>query len=95
MPSAWRSWTGFPPLERLVDRPSSMPVRKCSPISGRGAVVTGKIEQGTVRPARAKVEILGSGDPIDTVVVTRRRKPSTRSRTRTAKQERRPPRSAG
>jgi len=59
----------FPAPERLVDRPFLMPVEGVFTISGRGTVVTGKIEQGAIRPGD-KVEILGSGDPIDTVVTS-------------------------
>lgn len=38
-------------------------------IEGRGTVATGKIEQGIVRPGD-KVEIIGLGDKIDTVITS-------------------------
>jgi elongation factor Tu len=43
---------------RVVDKPLLMPVEKVFSIEGRGTVVTGKIEQGIVRPGD-DVEVVG------------------------------------
>ncbi len=42
---------------RLIDRPFLMPIENVLTIAGRGTVVTGKVEQGTI----------GLGDPVDVV----------------------------
>lgn len=48
----------IPDPVRLVDKPFLMPIENVYSIAGRGTVVTGKIEQGSVR-AGDSVEILG------------------------------------
>ncbi|MEM1071176.1 MAG: elongation factor Tu [Planctomycetota bacterium] len=50
------SW--IPDPVRLIDKPFLMPIENVYSIAGRGTVVTGKIEQGTVR-AGDSIEILG------------------------------------
>jgi elongation factor Tu len=50
--------TYVPLPERLVDRSFLMPVEDVYQIEGRGTVVTGRIERGTVRPGD-EVEIVG------------------------------------
>jgi elongation factor Tu len=46
-----------------------MPIEGVHTIEGRGCVVTGKVEQGTLRVG-AKVEILGLGDVLESVVTS-------------------------
>lgn len=48
----------FPEPERVVDRTFLMPVEDVFSISGRGTVVTGRIERGTIRIGE-EVEIVG------------------------------------
>jgi elongation factor Tu len=57
----------IPEPVRKVDRPFLMAIEGVHTIEGRGTVVTGKIEQGVVRVGD-KVEILGLGDVLETVV---------------------------
>lgn len=59
----------IPAPERLHDRPFLMPVEGVFTISGRGTVVTGKIEQGAVRPGD-KVEIIGRTGLLESVVTS-------------------------
>ncbi len=54
---------------REIDKPFLMPVENVYSIDGRGTVVTGKIEQGTIR-ASDTVEILGLSARTATDVVT-------------------------
>ena len=54
---------------RLIDKPFLMPIENVYSIAGRGTVVTGKIEQGTVR-AGDGVEILGLMSSTGTDVIT-------------------------
>ncbi len=61
--------TSIPNPVRLVDRPFLLAVEGVHQIEGRGTVLTGKIEQGTVRVGD-RVEVLGFGDQIDTVVTS-------------------------
>mgnify|MGYP002780337114 FL=1 len=61
--------TSIPNPVRLVDRPFLLAVEGVHQIEGRGTVLTGKIEQGTVRVGD-RVEILRFGDQIDTVVTS-------------------------
>jgi len=51
----------IPILERQIDKPFLMPVEDVFTISGRGTVVTGRIERGKVRIGD-EVEIVGFGD---------------------------------
>ncbi len=50
--------TAIPDPIRLTDRPFLLPIENVYTIAGRGTVVTGKIEQGIVRPGDG-VEIVG------------------------------------
>ena len=54
---------------RLVDRPFLMPVENAMTISGRGTVVTGKVEQGSIALGGA-VELVGAGEVRPTVVTS-------------------------
>jgi elongation factor Tu len=56
----------IPVPERLLDRPFLMPVESVLTITGRGTVVTGKVEQGTIRLGQP-VEVLGLGPTIESV----------------------------
>jgi elongation factor Tu len=57
----------IPEPERDVDRPYLMPIEDIFTISGRGTVVTGRIERGVVNLAD-NVEIVGLKDTQSTVV---------------------------
>jgi len=59
----------IPDPSRSIDRPFLMPIEGVHNIEGRGCVVTGKIEQGTVTVG-TKVEILGLGDILESVVTS-------------------------
>jgi len=48
----------IPQPERALDKPFLMPIEDVFSITGRGTVVTGRIEQGTIHPAD-EVEIVG------------------------------------
>jgi elongation factor Tu len=56
----------IPDPVRHVDRPFLMPIEGVHSIEGRGTVVTGRIEQGRVRPGD-KVEIVGLRETLTTV----------------------------
>lgn len=56
----------IPEPERDVDKSFLMPVEDVFSISGRGTVVTGRIERGVVKPGE-NVEIVGIRDTIKTV----------------------------
>lgn len=58
----------FPDPERLTDKPFLMPIEDVFSISGRGTVVTGRIERGIVK-VNEQVEIVGI-KPTRTTVVT-------------------------
>jgi elongation factor Tu len=57
----------IPTPEREVDRPFLMPVEDVFSIKGRGTVVTGRIERGTVKVGE-EIEIVGLKDTRRTVV---------------------------
>ncbi|WP_405837834.1 elongation factor Tu [Streptomyces sp. NBC_01518] len=57
--------TYVPMPERYLDAPFLLPVENVLTITGRGTVVTGAIERGTVRVGD-RIEVLGAG--VDTVV---------------------------
>jgi elongation factor Tu len=57
----------IPQPERAIDRPFLMPVEDVFSISGRGTVVTGRVERGIVRVGE-EVEIVGLMDTRKTVV---------------------------
>jgi len=57
----------IPVPERDVDKPFLMPVEDVFSISGRGTVVTGRVERGIVKVSE-EVEIVGVKDTVKTVV---------------------------
>jgi len=57
----------IPQPERDIDKPFLMPVEDVFSISGRGTVVTGRIERGIVKVGE-EVEIVGVKDTVKTVV---------------------------
>jgi len=59
------SW--IPQPERPLDKPFLMPIEDVFSISGRGTVVTGRVEQGVVKVGE-EVEIVGIRDTTKTVV---------------------------
>src|SRR3546814_18967816 len=59
------SW--IPQPERPLDKPFLMPIEDDFSISGRGTVVTGRVETGIVKVG-AEVEIVGINDTRKTVV---------------------------
>jgi elongation factor Tu len=56
----------IPVPPRALDRPFLMPVESVLTITGRGTVVTGKVEQGSIRPGQP-VEVIGLGPAITSV----------------------------
>jgi elongation factor Tu len=56
----------FPQPERATDGDFLMPVEDVFSISGRGTVVTGRIEQGVIKPGE-EIEIIGISDTQKTV----------------------------
>ena len=59
--------TYIPVPEREIDKPFLMPVEDVFTITGRGTVVTGRIERGIVRTGDS-VELVGLGSDVKTVV---------------------------
>lgn len=59
--------TYFPEPQRAIDKPFLMPIEDVFSISGRGTVVTGRIEQGIVKVGD-EVEIIGIRDTQKTTV---------------------------
>ena len=59
--------TSIPEPERPVDRPFLMPIEDVMSITGRGTVVTGKVEQGIVKVGE-EIEIVGLRTTQKTVV---------------------------
>jgi elongation factor Tu len=57
----------IPQPERMMDRPFLMPIEDVFSISGRGTVVTGRIERGVVNVGD-EVEIVGIKDTVKTIV---------------------------
>ena len=57
----------IPQPERPVDRPFLMPIEDVFSISGRGTVVTGRVERGVVKVGE-EVEIVGLKDTVKTTV---------------------------
>ena len=55
----------IPQPERPIDRPFIMPIEDVFSISGRGTVVTGRIEQGVLKVGE-EIEILGIKDTVKT-----------------------------
>ena len=58
---------GIPTPPRAIDKPFLMPVEDVFNISGRGTVVTGRVEQGVVKVGE-EIEIVGLRPTIKTVV---------------------------
>jgi len=56
-----------PEPERITDKPFLMPIEDVFSISGRGTVVTGRIERGIIKPGE-EVEIVGIKDTTKTTV---------------------------
>ena len=56
----------IPVPERLTDRPFLMPIEDVFGIKGRGTVVTGRVERGTLKQGE-QIEIIRSGDVRQTV----------------------------
>ncbi|KAH0998268.1 elongation factor Tu [Candidatus Tremblaya phenacola] len=56
----------IPEPKRPIDKPFLMPVEDVFSISGRGTVVTGRVERGTVKPGE-EVEIVGLRSTIKTI----------------------------
>ena len=57
----------IPEPKRVLDRPFLMPIEDVFSITGRGTVVTGRIDQGIVKVSE-EVEIVGIKDTVKTVV---------------------------
>ncbi|WP_438765984.1 elongation factor Tu [Kushneria sp. TE3] len=57
----------IPEPERAIDQPFLMPIEDVFSISGRGTVVTGRVERGIVKPGE-EVEIIGLQDTVKTTV---------------------------
>ncbi|WP_249111460.1 EF-Tu/IF-2/RF-3 family GTPase, partial [Pasteurella atlantica] len=57
----------IPEPERAIDQPFLLPIEDVFSISGRGTVVTGRVERGIVRTGD-EVEIVGIKDTTRTVV---------------------------
>jgi len=57
----------FPVPERAVDRPFLMPIEDIFTISGRGTVVTGRVERGIVKVGE-EMEIVGIRDTVKKVI---------------------------
>ena len=59
----------IPEPVREVDKPFLMPIEDVFSISGRGTVVTGRVERGRLKPGE-EVEVLGFGKDIKTVATS-------------------------
>ncbi|CAD6890009.1 unnamed protein product [Tilletia caries] len=59
------AWLEMPP--RDLDKPFLMPVEDVFSISGRGTVVTGRVERGTITKG-SEIEILGLGNSLKTTL---------------------------
>jgi elongation factor Tu len=57
----------LPEPERAIDQPFLMPIEDVFSISGRGTVVTGRVERGIIKTGD-EVEIVGIKDTVKTVV---------------------------
>src|SRR5277367_2249717 len=57
----------IPQPERPIDKPFLMPIEDVFSISGRGTVVTGRVERGIVKVGE-EVEIIGLKDTVKTIV---------------------------
>ena len=61
--------TYIPQPERVLDKPFLMPIEDVFSISGRGTVVTGRIERGIIKVGE-EVEIIGMKEAVDKTTVT-------------------------
>jgi len=61
--------SGIPMPERAVDKPFLMPIEDIFSITGRGTVVTGRVERGVVKVGE-EVEIVGLREDVRKTVVT-------------------------
>jgi elongation factor Tu len=61
--------TAIPEPERDIDRPFLMPVEDVFTITGRGTVVTGRVERGIVKVGET-IEIVGIQDKVQSTTVT-------------------------
>ena len=53
-------WTAYiPEPERAIDKPFLLPIEDVFSISGRGTVVTGRVERGIIKVGEDPVEIVG------------------------------------
>ena len=59
----------FPDPERPIDKPFLLPIEDIFTITGRGTVVTGRVERGTIHPSD-EVEIIGIGEETKKTVCT-------------------------
>jgi elongation factor Tu len=59
--------SAIPQPERPIDKPFLMPIEDVFSISGRGTVVTGRVERGVIKVGE-EVEIVGIRDTVKTVV---------------------------
>ncbi|MBH25385.1 MAG: elongation factor Tu [Myxococcales bacterium] len=59
----------IPTPERILDKPFLMPIEDVFSISGRGTVVTGRVERGIVKVGE-EVAIIGLQDKVDKTVIT-------------------------
>ncbi|EMR09205.1 elongation factor Tu, mitochondrial [Pneumocystis murina B123] len=57
----------IPVPQRDIQKPYLMPIEDIFSISGRGTVVTGRVERGTLKKGE-EVELIGFGTPIKTIV---------------------------
>src|SRR5664279_766304 len=57
----------IPTPERAIDKPFLMPIEDVFSISGRGTVVTGRVERGIVKVGE-EIEIVGLRDTVKTIV---------------------------
>ena len=64
-----RSTTSIPEPVREIDKPFLMPIEDVFSITGRGTVVTGRIERGVIK-ASENVEIIGIKEKAQTTTVT-------------------------
>jgi len=64
----WTLDNKIPQPKRPIDKPFLMPIEDIFAITGRGTVVTGRIEQGTVKIGDA-IQVVGA-KPIDSIGVT-------------------------
>ena len=78
----------IPQPDRPKDRPFLMPIEDVFSISGRGTVVTGRIERGIVKVGE-EVEIVGLRPTVKTVVTGRRDVPQAAGQRRGRRQHRR------